>query len=55
MNKKEKTKNKKEFLRLREILKNHNPIDFNMINGLKGNKEVLNRAFKHTKSELLNG
>ena len=55
MNKKEKINTQKEFLRLREVLQNQNPIDFNMINSLKGNKEVLNRAFQHTKSELLNG
>lgn len=55
MNKKQKSQIKKEFLKQREILSNHILINFNMINGLKGNKEVLNRAFQHTKSELLNG
>jgi hypothetical protein len=55
MNKKQKSKIKKEFLTQREILNNHILINFNMINDLKGNKEVLSRAFNHTKSELLNG
>lgn len=55
MNKKQKSQIKKEFLKQREILSNHILINFNVINGLKGNKEVLDRAFKHTKSDLLNG
>jgi len=55
MNKKQKSQIKKEFLKQREILTNHISINFDMINILKGNKEVLNRAFKHTKSDLLNG
>lgn len=55
MNKKEKHKIKKEFLLQREILKNHIHINFYMINNLKGYKELLNKSFKETKSELLNG
>jgi hypothetical protein len=54
MNKNKKSKQKKEFLKCREILSTSN-IDFQIINQLKGNKDVLNRAFKDTKSELLNG
>ena len=30
-------------------------INFSMINSLKGNKELLDRAFKETKTQLLNG
>jgi hypothetical protein len=54
MNKSKKSKQKTEFLKYREMLST-SKIDFQSINQLKGNKDVLNRAFKDTKSELLNG